>query len=242
MTSQAELKQFASLRLPKFRQKYGQFIVEGHKAVHEVFHSSLKVVKILATKWYYDKNDHEFECDIISDQDNLRLSQFDTPPGIIAIVEIPQNQQWNQNQPLTLALDGISDPGNMGTIIRIADWYGIKQILCSNDCVDVYNHKCLAATMGSFTRIECIYTDLVETLKNQHVLGAFLEGQSIYQTQISQPTVLIVGSESHGIRESVKSVVTKEITIPKIGSAESLNAGVATAILLDRLCVGNNQR
>ncbi len=240
MTSQAELKQFASLRMPKFRQKYGQFMVEGRKAVQEVFHSSLKVVKILATKWYYEKNQIDFDCDIISDQDNLRLSQFDTPPGIIAIVEIPQNQQWNHLQNLTLALDGISDPGNMGTIIRIADWYGIKQILLSNDCVDVYNHKCIASSMGSFTRIECIYSDLHEMLVGKHVLGAFLEGQSIYQTQISQPTVLLIGSESHGIRESLHHLVTTKITIPKIGSAESLNAGVATAILLDRLCVGNH--
>ncbi len=214
-------------------------MVEGRKAVHEVFHSPLKVVKILATKWYYDKNQMEFDCDIISDQDNLRLSQFDTPPGILAIVEIPQNQQWNENQSLTLALDGISDPGNMGTIIRIADWYGIKQILLSNDCVDVYNHKCIAATMGSFTRIECIYTDLTETLQNKIVLGAFLDGQSLYQTKISEPTVLVIGSESHGIRPQLESLITKKITIPKIGSAESLNAGVATAIMLDRLCVGN---
>ncbi len=239
MTSQAELKQYASLRMPKFRQKYGQFMVEGRKAVQEVFHSSLKVVKILATKWYYEKNQIDFDCDIISDQDNLRLSQFDTPPGIIAIVEIPQNQKWNENQKLTLALDGISDPGNMGTIIRIADWYGVKQILLSNDCVDVYNHKCIASSMGSFTRIECIYTDLHETLVGKHVLGAFLEGQSIYQTQISRPTVLLIGSESHGIRESLNHVVTTKITIPKIGEAESLNAGVAAAILLDRLCVEN---
>ncbi len=242
MTSQAELKQFASLRLPKFRQKYGQFMVEGRKAVHEVFHSPLKVVKILATKWYFDKNPMEFDCDIISDQDNLRLSQFDTPPGILAIVEIPQNHQWDQNQRLTLALDGISDPGNMGTIIRIADWYGIKQILLSNDCVDVYNHKCIAASMGSFTRIECIYADLTEILPNKMVFGAFLDGQSIYQTQITEPTILVIGSESHGIRPHLESLISKKITIPKIGSAESLNAGVATAIMLDRLCVGNQQR
>ena len=214
-------------------------MVEGRKAVHEVFHSPLKVVKILATKWYFDKNQMEFDCDIISDQDNLRLSNFDTPPGIIAIVEIPQNQQWDQSQKLTLALDGISDPGNMGTIIRIADWYGIKQILLSNDCVDVYNHKCIAATMGSFTRIECIYTDLQEALQNKMVLGAFLDGQSLYQTQISEPTVLVIGSESHGIRPQLESLISKKITIPKIGFAESLNAGVATSIMLDRLCVGN---
>jgi TrmH family RNA methyltransferase len=237
MTSQAELKQFASLRMPKFRQKYGQFTVEGRKAVHEVFHSRLKVVKILATKWYIDRYNPEYDCDIISDPDNLKLSQYDTPPGIIAVVEIPKDPQWDQNQTLTLALDGISDPGNMGTIIRIADWYGIKQILMSNDCVDVYNNKCLAATMGSFTRVDCIYTDLLETIQGKNVFGAFLGGTSIYELKLTEPTVLLIGSESHGIREHLNNVVTNKITIPRIGEAESLNAGVATAIMLDRLCV-----
>lgn len=237
MTSQAELKQFASLRMPKFRQKYGQFMVEGRKAVYEVFHSELVIVKILCTRWYFDKHKPELECDIISDADCNRLSQFDTPPGIMAIVQIPQEPEWNVNQKLTLALDGISDPGNMGTIIRIADWYGIKQILLSEDCVDVYNNKCISSTMGSFIRIDCIYTNLEEVLKGKQVYGAMLEGKSVYQIPVEKPTVLLIGSESHGIRQHLLPLLTEQITIPRIGLAESLNAGVATAILVDRLTI-----
>jgi len=237
MTSQAELKQYASLRMPKFRQKYGQFIVEGRKAVYEVFHSHFKVDKILCTKWYFDKNNPELPCDVISDEDSNRLSQFDTPPGIMAIVHIPQIPEWDSNQPLTLALDGISDPGNMGTLIRIADWYGIKQILLSNDCVDVYNNKCIAASMGSFIRIDCIYGELHEMLAGKFVLGAYLKGNSLYETKVNEPTVLLIGSESHGIREHLQPLVTQAVTIPRIGEAESLNAAVATAIMVDRLMV-----
>jgi len=237
MTSQAELKQYASLRMPKFRQKYGQFIVEGRKAVYEVFHSQFKVDKILCTRWYFDKFNPELPCDVISDDDSNRLSQFDTPPGIMAIVHIPQTPVWDSNQPLTLALDGISDPGNMGTIIRIADWYGIKQILLSNDCVDVYNNKCIAASMGSFIRIDCIYCELHEMIADKFVLGAYLKGNSLYETKLNDPTVLLIGSESHGIREHLHPLVTQPVTIPRIGEAESLNAGVATAIMVDRLMV-----
>lgn len=225
----------ASLHLSKYRYKYGQFTVEGRKAVSELFHSELEIVKIVSTREFLSRNSIDFEVDLISEADYKKISQFDTPPGILALVNIPKPAIWNTNQPLTLALDGISDPGNLGTIIRIADWYGIQQILLSEDCVDLYNAKCLSATMGSFCRIECIYTDLTTALVGKTVYGAFLEGESVYKVQPINPSVLVIGSESHGIRESLKSSISHPITIPRKGNAESLNAGIATAILVDRL-------
>jgi TrmH family RNA methyltransferase len=235
MASQTELKHMASLHLSKYRYKYGQFTVEGRKAVSELFHSNLEVVKIVSTQEFLKRNSIDFEVDVISDVDYKKISQFDTPPGILALVNIPEPASWNANQPLTLALDGISDPGNLGTIIRIADWYGIKQILLSDDCVDQYNAKCISASMGSFCRIDCIYTDLTTALVGKTVYGAYLNGESVYQVKTVNPSVLVIGSESHGIRKSLKNAITNPITIPRKGSAESLNAGIATAILVDRL-------
>ncbi len=247
MTSQQEIKQFASLKLPKYRQKYGQFLVEGRKVVEEVFHSDLHVVRILFTSEYAQKHGVGDNWDQISSKDMQKISQFDTPPGVVAVVEIPKSMPFQPQAGLNLILDGISDPGNLGAILRIADWYGISQVLLSEDCVDVYNFKCLSASMGSFLRVQTSRVDLEAWLKSQQngssslepvVYGAYLNGTSIYEvTPPEQPYFLVIGSEAHGIREGLKSLINSPITIPARGGAESLNASVATAILIDRLMV-----
>ncbi len=236
MISQADIKRFAGLGQTKYRQKYGQFLVEGRKAVEEVFHSSLQIDTILATQEFFDKFHPPYDCTLIPNKDMKRLTQFVTPPGVIAVVNKAQNSDPILQKGLNLVLDGVSDPGNLGAIMRIADWYGLTQIWLGEDCVDETNPKVIASSMGSFTRITCIRNADSVWQKAPHILGADLQGESIYQTQVpSTPFVLLMGSESHGIRESYAAKLTKRLTIPKIGQAESLNVAVSTGILIDRL-------
>ena len=139
------------------------------------------------------------------------------------------------NTGLILALDGVSDPGNLGTIIRVADWYGIKHIVTSTDSADAYNPKTISATMGSFVRVSVSQVELPEYLQtlNMPIYGAFLDGQSVHTTDLSAKGVLLMGSESHGIREQCAKLVSDKITIPAFGEAESLNVAMATGIILD---------
>jgi TrmH family RNA methyltransferase len=237
MPSNADIKQYASLRMPKYRQKYGQFMVEGRKNVLEVFHSGWSIVRILATLEGIDGLQLPFEPEIISRQDYAKISQMDTPPGLCAIVEV---QEWTVDQidfgqPVVLALDGISDPGNLGTILRTADWFGFRQVLMSGDCTDVYNAKCIAASMGSFTRMKWVYGNLQEWLKDKQVLGCFMDGDDVGSIQPNYPLVLMVGSEAHGIREDAAATVDRRISIPGMGKTESLNAGVAAGIVMHSL-------
>ena len=212
-------------------------MVEGRKNVLEVFHSGWRIVRILATLEGVEGLELPFKPEFISRQDYSRISQMDTPPGLCAIVE---QQVWSIGdidfgQPVILALDGISDPGNLGTILRTADWFGFRQVLLSNDCTDVFNAKCIAASMGSFTRMKWVYGNLEEWLKDKHVLGCFMEGEDVSAIQPDYPLVLMVGSEAHGIRGAAAAAVGKRISIPGAGNTESLNAGVAAGIVMHSL-------
>lgn len=210
-------------------------MVEGRKQVEEVFHSGWEIEGIWATAVFAERFSPEFDFELMTEEENRKCSGFDTPPGVLALVRMPKVRGLDMTEPFVLALDGISDPGNMGTIIRLADWYGLRQILASEDCVDVYNAKCLSATMGSFLRVEVVYSKLHPAAAGRRVYGAFLNGKSVHEMKIQNPSMLIIGSESHGIRPEAESLVTEKITIPGKGHAESLNAGIATAILLDNL-------
>lgn len=212
-------------------------MVEGRKNVLEVFHSGWSIVRILATLEGIEGLQLPFEPEIISRQDYAKISQMDTPPGLCAIVEV---QEWTVDQidfgqPVVLALDGISDPGNLGTILRTADWFGFRQVLMSGDCTDVYNAKCIAASMGSFTRMKWVYGNLQEWLKDKQVLGCFMDGDDVGSIQPNYPLVLMVGSEAHGIREDAAATVDRRISIPGMGKTESLNAGVAAGIVMHSL-------
>ncbi len=236
MISQADIKRIACLGQTKYRQKYGQFLVEGRKAVEEVFHSSLQIDTILATQEFFDKFQPKYDCSLIPNKDMKRLSQFVTPPGVIAVVNKAKNIPPILQNGLNLVLDGVADPGNLGAIMRVADWYGLTQIWLSDDCVDETNPKVIASSMGSFTRIRCIRNAEAVWQKASQILGADLQGESIYQIQVPEtPFVLIMGSESHGIRDAYAAKLTKKLTIPKIGHAESLNVAVSTGIIIDRL-------
>jgi len=173
----------------------------------------------------------------ITEKELDRISNLKNANQVVALFEIPKFQNHSETNSLTLALDDIRDPGNMGTIIRLADWFGISTIFCSNNTVDAFNPKVIMATMGSISRVEIIYCNLVDELSklNKPIYGAFLEGDDIYKTDKIDDAVLVIGNESNGISSDVEKLITNKVTIPQFGvlkETESLNAAVATGILL----------
>lgn len=240
MLSKARIKLIQSLAHKKQRSELKLFVVEGKKQVTELCTANLNIKFIVATpNWANQqaaliKNDTELI--IVTEEELKKASLLQAPQEVLAVVEMPKQSAFNLHpNGLTLALDGIQDPGNLGTIIRIADWYGISKIVCSNDCVDVYNPKTIQATMGSFIRVEVSYGSLPDLLSNANVpiYGAFMEGASIHEAKLQKNGVLVIGNEGKGISDAVSQTITHPITIPKFGGAESLNAGIATAIICD---------
>ncbi len=169
-----------------------------------------------------------------------RISCLTNPPGVLALVKIPVYAVLGYallKEKFSLALDGVQDPGNLGTIIRTADWFGIQNLICSEDCVDVYNPKTVQATMGSLARVNVHYTSLTTVLPaiNLHVFGALLNGQNIYNTNFGNEGILVIGNEGNGISENVKAIIKTAVTIPNAGAAESLNVAMATAIFCSEM-------
>lgn len=241
MLSKRLIKYFKSLQLKKYRLQERKFLVEGAKGVSEVLQSGLKVSNLLGTATFLaalDDNLKEVAEEVIEckELDLAQVGTFKTNNAGIAIVEMPDEQQIVVPiNSLCLALDDVRDPGNLGTIIRIADWYGIEHIFCSPETADVYNPKVISATMGSFTRVSVHYTDLKVALSNISVpvYGALLEGKSIYKTALQQKGVVLMGNESAGISNDLIPLITDALHIPGRGGAESLNVSVATAVILD---------
>jgi RNA methyltransferase, TrmH family len=241
MITKNQIKFIQSLQIKKNRILNERFIVEGAKNMLELLNSDFIIEILYVTEQFYkenrnvlDKQNNPFE--IVSSDDLEKLGTFSSNNAAIALVKTKGNVKLLAQNELVLVLDDIRDPGNLGTIIRIADWYGIKKIICSENTVDFYNPKVIAATMGSFTRIALYYTNLKdffgkETLQN--IAGAVMNGTSVYDSILTNAGYLVIGNESNGISEEMLALLTQKITIPKRGGAESLNAGIATAILLD---------
>ncbi|HTN36092.1 MAG TPA: RNA methyltransferase [Arachidicoccus sp.] len=244
MISKNELKYIQSLYHKKARDKENAFIVEGPKMVEELLHSTFTVKKIWSVPGLWLENHPDLDTEPITDAELHKASHLNTPNQVIAVVrpnplpvELP-----NVRQKLVLMLDGIQDPGNFGTLIRIADWFGVDFIVASKDCADCYNPKVVQSTMGSIFRIPVYYTDLPEYLANQTVpvpiYGALLNGKPLGEALNQAPFqsgVLIIGNESKGIRAALLPLITTAIRIPAFGKAESLNAAVAAGILLSHL-------
>lgn len=246
MLSKNQIKFINSLKVNKFRKLHNAFIVEGRKNVEELLGSRFKIKTIISTVDWLTENSqlipNQTEKILVMESDLKKISDFITPDRVIAVAEIPEDNllpDYNRN---ILVLDGIRDPGNLGTIIRTADWFGFRQIVCSDDTVDFYNPKVIQATMGSFTRVQTVYTQLFDFLMNKPenivVYGAVLGGNNLNEKTFSSTGLLIIGSESHGIRENLIPLINVKVTIPSIksdsvlnGTAESLNASVAAAIL-----------
>lgn len=242
MLSKAKIKYLQSLQQKKYRLKENLFLVEGEKIIDEVLRQHLfKVHSIYATEPWINKNKailtpHEADLTLTSPNGLKKISSLKTPNSVIAVLEMPNYTPLVDKiqTSLNLVLENIQDPGNMGTIIRIADWFGIPHIFCSKGCVDIYNSKVVQASMGGFLRVQVHYLDL-ETLFQEHaslpVYGAVLGGDNVFKQALKKPSFLLIGNEGKGLSDPIQKQITHKITIPKMGGAESLNAGVATGIL-----------
>jgi TrmH family RNA methyltransferase len=237
MVTKSELKYIQSLSDKKVRLETGCFIAEGVKLVGEMIAAGypLKAVYALDS---WESPDPSIEVTRIEAFELEKMSMLQTPNQVLAVAMMPQKKEvFNLEGPLAIVLDGIQDPGNMGTIIRTADWFGITQIVASEDTVDVYNPKVIGATMGSFMRVSVTYKNLAEWLPTIKlpVYGALLEGENVFTIKTPQKGLLVIGSEGKGIRENILEFITHPVTIPKIGDAESLNAGIAAGIIVAQL-------
>lgn len=237
MLSKNEIKYIQSLCHKKHRQAEGLFIAEGPKVVTELLESDYRVRDVYAVKEWISANPG-VQAKEITPETLEKISALQAPNQVLAVAE--QRIHTGEPEPetgITLALDGIRDPGNMGTIIRIADWFGISQIVAGEDTVELYNPKVIQATMGSFMRVRIWYKPLASFLTDSKVpvYGALLNGTAVYEQPPVANGILVIGNESKGIREDVLPLVQHALTIPRIGGAESLNAAVATGILLSHL-------
>lgn len=223
-----------SLKQKKFRTEHNLFVVEGIKLVEELLQSDYEVSAIYATLNWMEKNPKE-ECSEVSEKELQSISSLKTSNEVLAVVKQKGPQLIDVSNQLNIALDKLQDPGNFGTIIRTADWFGVQNIICSKDSVDVYNPKVLQATMGSFFRMNIIYTDLPEFFLENKALtvhGALLDGENVYQKELnSKGSILLMGNESKGISVELKPFISEKILIPNFGKAESLNVATATAVL-----------
>ena len=242
MISNQQAKFVKSLKLKKYRRKASAFLVEGAKTVLELMHSDFEVLLLLVTEKfiaeYGDSIDKGIQYEIVKSRDLISLGTFKSNDYALAVAKMKLEVSPTSEENLVLALDGVSDPGNFGTIIRIADWYNIKTLIAGNECAELYNPKVITASMGSFVRVNVWQTDLRKYLELQterRVYGAFLDGQDVHNLNPDYPCILLMGSESNGIQSSVEKYVDERLTIPRVGSAESLNVAVSTGIICDQL-------
>ena len=243
MVSKTKIQLIRSLTHKKFRLEHQLFVIEGTKMVVELLESQWQVAQVFALPewteslsaelWHKSKD----KIQLVTTKELEVLSQLTTANQVVALAAIPQ-RNWDYTQalsmPCCLALDHLQDPGNLGTIVRIADWFGISHIFCSSDCVDLYNPKTVQATMGSILRTQVYYVDLptfFEHYPHQKVYGAMMNGNSVFTTTFAPPHCILIGNEAKGIRPQLLPYIAEHITIPKHGKAESLNAAIATGII-----------
>lgn len=242
MLSKSYTKYIQSLHHKKFRDLENAFIAEGSKVVMDLLNSTKIVCQhILAKEEWLKENEPEIRkhyngpIEAVEYFELEKISALSTPNQVLGVFKKVKQGVIDVKGKITLALDTIQDPGNLGTIIRIADWYGVQAIICSESCADMYNPKVVQSTMGSIGRVEVKYADLAEWLKknsNITVYAAALNGKNINSLNGLKEGIILIGNESKGISEEIMKMADEKITIPKIGLAESLNAAVATGIIL----------
>ncbi|MEZ2334220.1 TrmH family RNA methyltransferase [Mucilaginibacter sp. RCC_168] len=243
MLSKSQISLLSSLQHKKFRREHGLFMVEGYKSVTEFINSAYQVDTIYHTPAIAPKLlnlSRKINFQEISLNELQKISSLKTPQEVIGLVKIPIWPVLNYKaleKKFSLVLDNVQDPGNMGTIIRTADWFGIQDIICSEDTVDVYNPKVVQATMGSLARVNVHYADLLSVLPQIKlpIFGAMLNGHNMYNTNFGAEGLLVMGNEGNGISAPVEQLITSAVTIPKAGNAESLNVAIATAILCSEI-------
>ena len=234
MLSKNQIKLIKSLAQKKYRQQLGLFIVEGIKGINEFLNSDVELHALYTTEVIFRTSSEAVFT--ISEADLKKISTLKNPNTALAIFKIPQSKPIKE-QALIVALDAIRDPGNLGTIIRLCDWYGVTDLVCSTSTVDCYNSKVVQATMGSLTRVNVSYLDLNDFISNYNgaVFGTYMDGESIYSAQLPDNGIVILGNEANGISEDITKLVKRRLTIPQFGEqnkTESLNVATATAIAL----------
>lgn len=237
MITKNQIKFIKSLSLKKNRQKEQLFIAEGEKIVAELLNSNFEFHEIFATNEWILKNT-DIRAIKVYNSELDRISNLKSANNVLAIVKIKQ-ENLSVTDGLTLVLDDINDPGNLGTIIRMCDWFGVKQLVCSKSTVDCFNPKVVQSAMGSLFRVPIIYTDLEEyvTKVDTPIYGAFMDGENVRNVKVPESVHLIMGNEANGISEEIDNLITDKVAIKNIGnSAESLNVAVATSILLHEFC------
>lgn len=246
MLSKSKIKYIQTLSQKKVRDEAGLFMAEGPKLINELLTAGNTPLRSLyyLPEWAEQNaslldSSSGSEVEQLTEMEMERISALNTPSTVLGIFEKPQfPANWQPEACIGLLLDAIQDPGNLGTIIRSADWFGISYIICHGDCADAFNPKVVQSTMGSVTRVRLVYTDGIEFLQ-QHptipVYAALLEGKSIYEMQKLKEGIIMIGNESKGLRPELLTATINPITIPRKGAAESLNAAVATGVILSHL-------
>ncbi|MCC9135401.1 TrmH family RNA methyltransferase [Pontibacter silvestris] len=242
MLSKAVQKYINSLQVKKYRNQHQAFVVEGAKSVLELLHSNFEIQHLFITETFQKDNTAALRkgssYEVVTEQELVKAGTFASNNAALAVASMSHLPPLHVvPTDLIIALDDIRDPGNLGTIIRIADWYGITTVVCSETCADFYNPKVISATMGSFTRVNVHYLDLPPWLQQQtathKVYGAALNGNNIHAMQLKPEGIVVLGNEANGIRKEVAEQVNTLIKIPAFGQAESLNVATATAIIMD---------
>lgn len=237
MVSKKWLKVVKRLHQKKYRNEESLFFVEGIKTVKELLATQLTLEKLLVTQ-EQSAEFKDYDFDIITQEDLTKISALRTPPGVLAVFSMPDVVAIKEEGWL-VALDDVRDPGNLGTIIRLCDWFGVTQLVCSQATVDCYNPKVLQATMGSIARVTITYTDLPLFLSGTSlpVYGAFMNGAVVYQKELPTHGIMVMGNEANGVSAAVAKHISQKISIPQFGetTAESLNVATATAILLNEI-------
>ena len=243
MISKSQISFIKSLHQKKVRKEKGLFIVEGLKSILEFINSDYVIDSVFYTENLMPKLGNlsrNIKSVEITESELSRISALNTPQAILAVVQIPKQDDLSINKlngPFLIALDGIQDPGNLGTIIRTADWFGIHTIVCSMDTAEAYNPKVVQASMGSLSRVNVIYTPLSDFLDKTKlpVYGALLNGNSVYETNFRQAGIILLGNEGKGISEELQGRINYPVTIPRFGNAESLNVAISASIFCSEL-------
>ncbi len=235
MLSKNQIKLINLLNQKKYRKKKQLFFAEGIKTVKELLASNYELEKLYATTDIFYTAEDKYQ--LISENELKKISHLTTPQLVLGVFKIPETT-FNSSVKINIALDGVRDPGNLGTIIRLCDWFGIEQLICSTDTVDCYNPKTVQATMGSLARVNVFYTNLVDFLAENKtpVYGTFMGGDPIYNQSLPKEAVIIMGNEANGISPAVEKLVNHQVAIPQFGKrnlTESLNVATATAIVLN---------
>jgi RNA methyltransferase, TrmH family len=235
MLSKNQIKRITSLQLKKYRNEHQLFIAEGKKVIEELFLAGYEADSFYSTNSNL-KAVATIDPEIISVDELAKISCLKSPNDCLAIFKMPKTKPINLKG-LVVCLDDIRDPGNLGTIIRLCDWFGVEQLICSLETAEMYNPKVIQATMGSISRVNIAYIDLnlFLTSVNQPVYGAFMEGKNVYESMLPSDAIIVLGNEANGISDLIASKITSKISIPRFGDiqkAESLNVANAAAILL----------